>query len=275
MGIPGYAKIEYKVSGKVVYDGKGVTGIRIGASSTQVLRGVYTNELGEFHLYLPQGIHKLSITRQNDFLNTKKVITVTNKNISNVIFVLEKGCTVTGTVTCEDGSRLYGSVIVRNKRGGRRPGTGQIKENGQYIAEAIPAASDTYIMVEVFGMPLKYVEGYVLEEGQTLNIDFVYPAKKRVVYGKVLDKLTKEPVKLEDGLSVTIFNNKTGLEAAGCNALLNQNGEFFIYNFAPGKYTISASSYIHKDALIDITLVENEEKYLIIELEREPEAEKQ
>ena len=263
-----YAKIEYKVSGKVVHNGNGVKDIEIHGSGTGVFRRTLTNRLGEFHLYLPCGIHSVSIPRQKGFLPIDKDITVSDKNIDNVIFVLEKGCTVTGIVTCEDGSPLYGWVTARNERGARAPETGEIGENGQYTASGIPAAGDTRITAQIIGMPSKSVEGYVLEEGQILNIDFIFPDKKRVVYGKVIDKMTKEPVKLEDGLSVIINNFKYGPVFEACNALLNENGEFFIYNLKPGKYTVAASSFIYKDSYHEITIVENKEKYLVIEMEK-------
>jgi hypothetical protein len=121
----------------------------------------------------------------------KKKITVSNKNISDVMFFLEKECKIFGFVKFEDGTLLKRAhVTVMNEYGDFSE---ELNSKGEYVVSGIIASEDTKISLKSYGI-YQEIEGLVLYEGDSLENINIIVEKKVSLIGKVVDSETMLPL---------------------------------------------------------------------------------
>ena len=102
-----HSEIQYKISGKVIYNGKGVSNIVIECENRNIKfsSSTKTDKDGIFFMYVPNGDYILEIIDMEDSIyissDIYKNIAVSNKNVTNVIFFLERVCKISGKIERE------------------------------------------------------------------------------------------------------------------------------------------------------------------------------
>lgn len=262
----GYSEINYRVSGRVIYNGVGVNEIRISVG----YQSIYTNSDGSFYVYLSKGRYVLSIHNQKGYIRTRKNIVIKNKNITNILFFLKKGGSVSGSVKYQDGTPTIGKMLIFNKKGFGASTSTKIDENGEYIIKGILEGDEITLVADVFATPLKEINNISVREGEEVkNVNFVFPDKKITLSGKIQNIITKQSLKLEDGFSVIVMSRDMKSNPILISGLYNNKGKFIFYNLPKGKYNISVSAHDYKKKRFDIYINDiNENKFLLIELEK-------
>jgi len=227
-------EILHKISGRAVYNGIGIKDIEIICNEVnhKLIEKVSSNQEGNFHLYVPNGKYVLNISKQNKYgyisSESAKFVTVDAKNVSNVIFFLEKKCIVSGVVTFNDGTPIKdASIQVVNNRSLSMTNT---DSQGKFSVSDLRASDNTIVKAAIPGVELQIIENLVLTEGSIIeNVNFVIP-KNLSISGKVLDKDSKEIIK-DPFVIITDGMNRIPVG-------VKENGEFFVYNLGKNKYTI-------------------------------------
>ncbi len=284
--------IFYKISGKVVHNGKGIGGIELGIyklDSENDLNQKYTlkndndtlsDSNGDFHFYVKSGLYKIRYGRsaQNGYVanSDNKIIQVNKENVLNIIFFLSKECMISGGVKFEDGTPVNGGGVDYENNNGVWHGT--INNNGEYIIAGIKNGENGDLYFTPNGILQKDIYDVVLnEEGSTLrNVDLILPKKKSII-GTVVDIKNQNKIK-----RFTIFlQNLSNYEQIRYRGNENNiNGEFTFYNLKTGYYALGCDRVfiqkndgviIYKRKEFMINLKDNETKEIVIELERESE----
>jgi hypothetical protein len=227
-------EILHKISGRAVYNGVGIKDIEIKCNEVnhELYKKISTNHEGNFHLYVPNGEYVLNISKQNIYgyisSEPSKFITVDGKNVSNIIFFLEKECIVSGIVTFEDSTPIKdASIQVVNNRSLSMTNS---DSKGKFSVSGLRASDNTMVKATIPGVELQIIENLVLTEGSIIeNVNFFIP-KNLSISGKVLDKETKEIIK--DPFMIISDGNNRILVA------VNDDGGFFVYNLEKKEYTI-------------------------------------
>lgn len=269
-----WGSVYYKISGKVVYDGKGIDGIIIYCfNGNNRSKEVKTDSEGNFFFYVKNGKCSLSLRSQKGFVvqDEERDFIIENKNISNIIFFLEKECKISGVVKFDDNTPIKGHISVFNDRGSW---TGKIKNDGKYVISGIKASDDTTLFFEPDGVKHTRIDNLVLEnEGSELkDINLIIP-KRLSIYGKVIDKISKEPI---ESFMIVIKpveeEDQFYTDENGDNP-----GEFLFYNLKSGSYYLGCvpsvvekqgEDIFYKPQEMKIYLKENEIKEIIFELDR-------
>lgn len=261
-----FPDILYKISGKTVYNGTGIKDIGIECSGVnhRSYNKIKTNQNGDFYVYVQNGKYCLNISKDKGkgYVSSElaKFITVDRKNVTNVIFFLEKECKISGTVKFEDNTPIKdASIQVVNKRSFSMADSDSY---GNYIVHGLRASDNTIVKAIIPGVELKIIENLVLSEGSVLkNINFVIP-KNLSVSGKVIDKDSQEIIK--DPLLI-ITDGKNRIPVG-----IKENGEFYIYNLEKKQYVIIID---HPDYGINTKSInfKGETKNIKIEIEKESE----
>lgn len=274
------AKVMHRISGKVVFKGKGIEGVEIRVNKEKPHRTtkrrkmrnrenlIVTDSNGGFFFYAQKGIYNLSIGTLDGYVCKKKrkKITVNNKKISNVMFFLEKECKISGVVKFADGTLLKRALVtVMNEYGDFSE---EVNANGEYVVSGIIASEDTKISLKSYGI-YQEIEGLVLSEGDSLeNIDIIVE-KKISLIGKVVDSETMLPLE-----EIWIFAGKENEEIPECpESISNEAGEFIFYNLEHGKYVLACIGTFHRMKAVEIWIENDKKNKITIELEKMTEEE--
>lgn len=265
-----YPEILYKISGKVVYNGEGVSNLLIKClkSKGRFEKEIDSDKDGNFHFYVPNGIYALTVENSQTLVSRDpiEIITVKDKNIKNIVIFMEKGCTISGYVKFEDNTPIKdATVFVYNKRLGDAADT---DENGFYKVTPIRAFDETHVKVyPTSAYMVEPITDLSLTEGMTIeNLNIIIP-KNLSVSGKIIDKATKVPL---SNMDITLWGNN-GLLITTMKA--NQNGEFECYNFPVGKYWLQVIDLdrTYKPKVSKIELISDHIKEVVVELEKKDE----
>jgi hypothetical protein len=226
--IPLLSNIEYKVSGKVVFNGNGIQNIVIKCIDIggQVDLTYKSDDNGNYCFYLNPGIYKLYIKNVTGYISREnyKVITVINKNIENVIFLLEKECKVSGTITLDNLNPISNAVIiVENIRGSN---SGRSDSNGQYIVNGVRSSTENLIKYYITGAKTEERRIDNIEEGTEVKLNVVVPSKESFEL-EIRDKDSREPIK---DASIIIVSDCEGIIQSNTN----ENGKCKFYNISNG-----------------------------------------
>lgn len=265
-----FATIKYRVSGKVVYKGDGIENIKLDVYNVtnweiEPDKDVITDKNGDFYFYISSGIYEIVIQSQKGFVSVKRkiIITVKNKNVKNVIFIMEKSCTISGFVGFEDGTPLKRTGIdISNKRGVWNSHVNS--KTGKYSISGILGLDNTEISILPDGvLPPEPKKTISLTEGEQKEVNFIMP-KRLSIKGKIIDKSTKEIIIVDSGISIGgphyIFMTRQ-----------DESGYFYFYNLKPGKHIIGFIEVIGddlKENVIEFYLKENETKEITLEMEK-------
>jgi len=257
-----FSTTEYKVSGKVVYNGKGLSGVLLEFSKVKgtFSKEVKTNNEGNFHVYLPSGTYKVMSEGKDGYVSKEiiRIIKVAGKNIENLVIPFEKGCEIYGVVK-ENGGRPIkeGHIIISNRRGIVMSET---DGGGRYYARGVRYDKNTKISLYVDGYHEIKKEIKLLKEGEKKEINFILKTGP-VIKGKIVDVETKKPIK-------DVFI------AALCNVWLiyrldsNEKGEFRLMNAKKGYYIMMFFHPFYKYKIKIYKFNKKESKKMIIELKK-------
>lgn len=259
-----FAQVDYRVSGRVVYDGIGVPNIAIYTRSVTdrkwySSREIVTDKSGDFFFSAPNGTYKLRVRSQKGYVSLEKkvIVTVADRNISNVVFFMEKSCTIFGVARFEDGAPIVGRVMVSNDRGSWRDRID--KSTGKYAVTGILGLEDTeiFFMVEEV-LPVRKTIN--LQAGCNAEENLIVP-KHISIKGKVVEKATGD---IAQDCGIVIVGSHCQF-----TSVLNDDGVFYFYNLEPGTYRVAC---VANDAYVptyeEVHLNESERKDIIFELEK-------
>ncbi|MCP5105301.1 MAG: carboxypeptidase regulatory-like domain-containing protein [bacterium] len=227
------SEITYRISGKAVSDGIGISNIRIECVS---LDRDYTvkatsDSQGDFFFYVPNGLARVYISNGNDYIgkDVDKVITVGSKNVTNVVFFLEKEGSVSGRVQFVDGTPIKDAeIVIYNERGSS---LGSTDSSGYYKIRGLRASTDTRIKMHIPGVKRESIDNITLNEGDELTgMDFNLP-RNTSINGNVVDMNTQMLLK-----DVSVFIYTPG--GAMISNSFTSTGGFKKYNLSPGKYIL-------------------------------------
>lgn len=263
----GYSEILYKISGRVIYNGNGVSNIEIKCNNKKYKfrSSAKTDKDGFFCIYIPNGNYILKVNSNEDSVyissDIYKNITVNNKNVTNVIFYLEKACKISGKIQFNDNTPIKGAIVhAKNNRSFSRS---RSDSDGNYFISGLREADNTFVMAIIPGTKVEIADNLVLNEGTILeNIDFIIQ-KKLSITGIVINKETKEIIK---DVMVMVFDGKNNFPA-----YINENGEFYIYNLLEKKtysLIVDAPGFVMQ---LKKVLFAGEQKYFRFEVEKDPE----
>lgn len=271
------AKVMQRISGKVVFKGKGIDGVEIRVNKEKPHRTtkrrkmrnrenlIVTDSNGDFFFYAQKGIYNLSIGNLDGYVCKKKrkKITVNNKKISNVMFFLEKECKISGFVKFADGTLLKQALVtVMNEYGDFSE---EVNSNGEYVVSGIIASENTKISLKSYGIHQE-IDGLVLSEGDSLeNIDIIVEKKVSLI-GKIVDSETMLPLG-----EIGIFASQG--EGEPIISISNEAGEFIFYNLEYGKYLLACIGTFHRMKAVEIWIENDKINQITIVLEKMTEEE--
>lgn len=262
-----HSEIEYKISGNVSYNGKGINNIIIecvGINKLVHKRAKTKDSI--FYFFVPSGIYRLILESQNGYVDTgfEKNITVNNKNINNIIFLLEKECVVSGKVIFSDSTPVINCrIIAKNERGFSFADT---NDKGEFTINAIKSSEKTEIEAQIQGAETQKLISVILNEGDKKYLGNFTVPKGTILKGKVIDKTTK--TLLENVWVVIRDKNKKNVPI---QTMTDENGIFIFYNLKAGEYLLYLKKPLSKYKPIDSTTIfnPNNNQDILIELEQE------
>ncbi len=239
-----FSKIEFKVSGKAEYQGKGISQIIIHVFDITEKKinkkdqKTKTDVNGKFTFYLTNGEYSLRIERAHPTYVMKEYdllkIKVSDKNISNILIELEKACSIVGKILFEDGTPVKGSIDI--KRDHRSFARKHYDENGNFKISGVRAGENLKLVVSPDGMSETKEVEFDIAPGEVKEINVVL-TKKISVQGKVFAGSENGIIK---GLSIIIYGTNSGdMVTKIISTDTDSNGNFVLYNLNPGEYYIA------------------------------------
>lgn len=226
-----FSDIKYKVSGRVAYNGVGVSDIEINVKSNdfKIDLETKTDKQGSFSLHLANGEYYFKIINFEDspLISSEiiRMITVNKKNIVNLEFYLERECKISGKILFNDNTPITGVMIHASNN--RSLSMARSDNNGDYLVSGLRASKNSSIMAVIPGSRVEYANNLVLKEGNVLeNIDFRV-ARKISITGIVKNKETGKLIKK---LIVIISEGGHNFPA-----YIDDKGKFSIYNLINDK----------------------------------------
>jgi 5-hydroxyisourate hydrolase-like protein (transthyretin family) len=264
--------IEYKVSGKVVHNGKGIPNVsvyitKIEEKHSSSTKHIYTNKDGNFKIYLKNGIYDIDIKRKPGYViktaSESKTINVKGKNISNIIFFMYKECIVSGIVKLANGTSVKGEVCVIGSSYG-----GEIKSDGTYIVYGVEPG-ECLLDFNLFHFREQEQRIINLEEGEhRKGVNLIIPEAKLSLQGKIIVKDSGLPA---PGRIINIFfkNEKGDYEKK--TMFSDEKGNFKLNNIPPGTLWIIYFKKHQEDVYYQKEIVYDGKNPAYIELEYEVE----
>jgi len=259
-----YSETKFRVSGKVVNHGKGISGIEVSIFD-KIRKEFYscvTNENGEFSIYLLNGKYSIDCDRQKGYYDSYKkerVFEVKNRNIEGLVIEMIKSARVCGKIITKD-KNLRIRTIVNIAR--REPKNieylamgSEIKKDGSFCMEYIKPSDKATLMIKPFGF-IDWImkDGFSLKEGNEIKgVVIELPEVERTISGRLIDsKSGKSLILIKDGVDkfvvflyewydtrkpITSLKKVIKLLPLGA-ADVYEDGNFYFYNLKPGKYIL-------------------------------------
>lgn len=186
-----------------------------------------------FTTTMSQGTYTLNLKCKGYLSPGDKTVTIKSGATHKVTFALERGCTLSGTITSEDGTpindaRVYVSYYdAATTRFSNASGTSD--EKGGYLIRGLPDAK-VQVSVKAKGYTSEKVK-VDFEKTREIQKDFTL-GRGVSCQGTILNNDGK-PV---PDVNVMLYNNKGG----NASALSDSSGKFTISGLMPGKYTARA-----------------------------------
>jgi hypothetical protein len=275
LSLPGTEK-QHKISGQVQYKGKRMKNITlaiVGEVNTPFkFKRITTDRDGNFSFFHPDGSFRIGINDHDDkdeFFCPEEFKTIQVKGISvdNIIFQLEKFCTISGHIQVPEISPIDGYIVISNERE-ERGNIVIIQPDGFFFAGDVKAAKETSLKISIEGI-LNYIDlGEIdLVEGQSVT-NF----NRTIHLSLVIKTRLKKTGASIKGALIRIFHNKDGEYRLVRNTWSSEMGEsrYGGFNFPPGEYYVFAeASDSPYYSVASFDLVPKEPKEIIIELEEQ------
>ncbi len=256
------SKVLYQVSGRVFAEGKRVKGVRICATNEKTMKESIadTNENGLFILHLESGIYSIYCLGLKGYVIPRgKRIEVTNKNIYNLNFYLEKEGRISGRVYIKGKNTPVpnAELTAINESS---VSTTTTDNEGKYVLEGLAQSESTIVIMSVSGFQVMKKDNIkVFKEQTTENINFELEDVLSVS-GKVLEKGSNKPLK-----DVQIMISGKGMIF---QASSRSDGSYELYNIPTGIYNITFADPYHRIHQDDIEIVSGKPLTLNIYLEK-------
>lgn len=257
-----YSKIAYQVSGRVFADGKVVKGVRICATNEKTMKESIcdTNSDGSFILFLEPSIYSIYCLGLEGYVIPKaRKINVTNKNIYNLNFYLEKGGRISGRVYIKDKNIPIpnAELTAINESSVSIAAT---DNDGRYLLDGLAQSESTMVIMSAPGFEIIKKQNIKVFSGQTTeNIDFELQANISLS-GRILEKGSNAPVK------------EVNIMIAGKGMLFQtssrDDGTYEFYNIPTGTYKITCANPFYRIYQQDIEIIKGKTMTLNIYLEK-------
>ena len=291
-----YSETKFRVSGKVVNHGKGISGIEVSIFD-KIRKEFYscvTNENGEFSIYLLNGKYSIDCDRQKGYYDSYKkerVFEVKDRNIEGLIIEMIKSARVCGKVITKD-KKLRVRTIVNIAR--REPKNieylamgSELKKDGSFCMEYIKPSDKATLMIKPFGFTDWIIkEGFSLKEGDEIKgVVIEIPKVERTISGRLIDSESgKSLILIKDGVDkfvvllyewydtrkpITPLKKVIKLLPLGA-ADVYEDGNFYFYNVKPGKYILKVHDRYgnYKDLKMTVIIKNGKKINLMIKMNK-------
>ena len=172
-----FSEILFKVSGRVFFNGVPKKDISISLidavnRKTTFPENKKTDDKGDFSFFCKNGFYLVQVDSGGGYVGSVNgmKIHVNNKNILNIVLILEKACSISGYIKYQDNSTIRGArVKLFNNRGIYFCET---NENGMYLINNIKFSKKNKMIVSVSGFPDQENEEIVFLKN-CLKVDFI------------------------------------------------------------------------------------------------------